>query len=290
MRNFRHVLVHVSDSERCRDVLACAAKVAAGQEASIFAVHAMAPPHLGAYISPETAMAAAQFTEESLRSRAAAARERVLEAGQSSGMHLEFESHSADPLATMTARSRVADLVVVGQPAQDDADGPSARFASQMLVGAGCPVLFVPNVDGIGSCGSTVLVAWSPTRESARALHDALPILQRAARVEVVRFGVVAQPGAAEPLDAVVTYLRAHGVHATRAVKAVREISFGERMLTPTVVDASVAELLLSHAADTNADLLVMGGYGHTRTYEFVLGGVTRTVLASMTVPVLMSH
>lgn len=290
MRNFRHVLVHVSDSQRSRDVLACAVKVAAGHEASVAAVHAMAPPHLGAYISPETAMAAAQFTEESLRNREAAARECVLDVDRPIGLHIEFESHSGDPVATMTARSRVADLVVVGQPAADDADGPSPRFASQLLVGAGCPVLFVPHVGSIASCGSTVLVAWSATRESARALHDSLPILQRAARVEVVRFGANVAPGAAEPLDAVVTYLRAHGVQATRAVKAVREISFGERMLTPTVVDASVAELLLSHAADTNADLIVMGGYGHTRAYEFVLGGVTRTMLASMTVPVLMSH
>lgn len=290
MRNLRHVLVHVSDSERCRDVLACAAKVAAGQEASVAAVHAMAPPHLGAYISPETAMAAAQFTQELLRNRAAAARERVVESSRSSGLHIEFESLSADPVASMTARSRVADLVVVGQPAEDDADGPSSRFASQLLVGAGCPVLFVPHAGSIASCGSTVLVAWSATRESARALHDALPILQRAARVEVVRIGGAALPGAAEPLDAVVAYLRAHEVHATRAVKAVREISFSERMLTPAVVDASVAELLLSHAADTDADLIVMGGYGHTRAFEFVLGGVTRTMLASMTVPVLMSH
>ena len=79
-------------------------------------------------------------------------------------------------------------------------------------------------------------------------------------------------------------------VQARCSVRAVREIPFAERMLVPNVVDASIAELLLSHAADTNADLIVMGGYGHSRAYELVLGGVTRTMLASMTVPVLMSH
>ena len=290
MRNYRHVLVHVSDSERSRDVLNCAARIAASQEASVSAVHAVQPPYLGAYISPETAMAAAQFTADALRKRAAAARDRVLESDRASGLRIGFESHGGDPVATMTGRSRVADLVVVGQPAEDDVAGPSPRFASQLLVGAGCPVLFVPHAGSIDNCGSTVLVAWSATRESARALRDALPILQRATRVEVVRFGADPQSGIAEPLDAVVAYLGAHGVHATGAVKAVREISIGERMLTPTVVDASIAELLLSHAADMNADLIVMGGYGHTRAYEFLLGGVTRTMLASMTVPVLMSH
>jgi len=79
-------------------------------------------------------------------------------------------------------------------------------------------------------------------------------------------------------------------VSAKRTVKPLRQVSFRERMLTPTVVDASIAELVLSHAADMNADLIVMGGYGHTRAYELVLGGVTRTLLGSMTVPVLMSH
>ncbi len=288
MRNYRHVLVHVSDSERSRNVLHCAATIAAAQEASVAAIHAMQPPHLGAYISPETAMAAAQFTEEALRNRAAAARARVLEVDRASGLRISFESHGGEPVATMTSRSRVADLVVVGQPDEDDADGPSPRLASQLLVGAGCPVLLVPHAGTVKSCGSAVLVAWSATRESARALHDALPVLQRAARVEVVRIGANSQVG--EPLDAVAAYLHAHGVSATCAVKAVREISIGERMLTPTVVDASIAELLLSHAADMNADLIVMGGYGHPRAYEFLLGGVTRTMLASMTVPVLMSH
>ena len=88
----------------------------------------------------------------------------------------------------------------------------------------------------------------------------------------------------------ILRHLRAHGVSATCAVKPVREMSFSERMLNPTVVDASIAELLLSHAADMDADLIVMGGYGHTRTFELVLGGVTRTLLGSMTIPVLMSH
>lgn len=134
-----------------------------------------------------------------------------------------------------------------------------------------------------------MLVAWSATRESARALRDALPMLQRAAAVEVLRFGPTAT-GAGEPLDGVVACLQAHGVSATGTEKPVRKISFGERMLTPTVGDASIAELLLSHAADMDANLIVMGRYGHSRTYELVLGGVTRTMLGSMTVPILMSH
>ena len=289
MNDYRNVLVHVSDSERSREVLSCAAMVAAAHGANLRAVHAVQPLYLGVGLTPESTMIAAQHGQEAERDRTAKARHLVLEASRASGMSIEFESLRGDPVESISARSWVADLAVLGQPFDEDMDGPSRRIASKVLVAAGCPVLFVPGAGLVESCGTRVLVAWSATRESARALRDALPMLQRAAAVEVLRFGPAA-PGAGEPLDGVVAYLQAHGVSATGAVKPVREISFGERMLTPTVVDASIAELLLSHAADMDANLIVMGGYGHTRTYELVLGGVTRTMLGSMTVPVLMSH
>ena len=289
MNDYRNVLVHVSDSERSRQVLSFAAMVAAAQGASLRAVHAVEPLYLGIGLSPESAMTTAQFGQEAERARTARARDRVLDVSRAIGMRIEFESPAGDPVQEMGARLRMADLAVVGQPSDADTDGPSQRFASKLLVAAGGPVLFVPATGPVDRCGTRVLVAWSATRESARALRDALPMLQRAAAVEVLRFGATA-PAAGEPLDGVVAYLQAHGVSATGAVKPVREISFGERMLTPTVVDASIAELLLSHAADIDADLIVMGGYGHTRTHELVLGGVTRTMLGSMTVPIFMSH
>ena len=289
MSDYRKLLVHVSDSERSGKVLSCAAMVAAAQGANLLAVHAVEPLHLGAYFSPETAMTAAQLNQDAHRKRTAKAYDRVLEVARASGLQIDFQSPGGDPVEVMYARSRVADLAVMGQPADDDAQGPSRRFASQLLVAAGCPVLFVPGTWPRDACGTRVLVAWSATRESARALRDALPMLQRAAAVEVLRFSAVDR-GSEEALDAVLAYLGAHGVSATSAAKAVRGISFSERLLTPTVVDASIAELLLSHTADMNADLIVMGGYGHSRAYELVLGGVTRTLLGSMTVPVLMSH
>ena len=289
MNDYRRVLVHVSDSERSEALLSFATRLAAAQGARLHAMHAVEPLFLGLGLSPESAMTAAQSGQQTERARTARARDRVLDASRAIGMSIEFDSPPGDPVEAMSARSRVSDLAVLGQPYAGDADGPSQRFVSKVLVNAGCPVLFVPAAGTVDRCGTRVLVAWSDTRESARALRDALPMLQRAAAVEVLRFGPAA-PADGEPLDGVLAYLQAHGVSATGAVRPVREISFGERMLTPTVVDASTAELLLSHAADIDADLIVMGGYGHTRTYELVLGGVTRTMLGSMTVPVLMSH
>ena len=289
MVDIRNVLVHVSDSERTREVLSCAIRLAAAQGAKVHAVHAVEPLYLGAYVSPEAAMAAAQLGQDAERDRTAKAREMVREAAAAHRIEIGFQSPGGDPTETMIARSRLADLVVLGQPNGLDERGLSRRFASQLLVGAGCPVLFVPGVGKIDTIGERVLVAWSATRESTRALRDAMPILKRASTVELLRFGAQA-PKDQDPLDAVKGYLQAHEVAAKPVTRPVREINFGERMLTPTVVDASIAELLLSHAADIDADLIVMGGYGHTRIHEMVLGGVTRTIMHSMTVPVLMSH
>src|SRR5690606_17917221 len=91
-------------------------------------------------------------------------------------------------------------------------------------------------------------------------------------------------------LDAVAAHLQRHGVQAACTVRRMRPDSVAERMTPSWTPDAPVAQALLSHAADIDADLIVMGGYGHPRLWELVLGGVTRTLLQSMTVPVLMSH
>jgi nucleotide-binding universal stress UspA family protein len=289
MSDYRVVLAHVSDSAGVDKVLACAATVAKAQGASVHAIHAMEPLYMGVHLSPEAAMTAAQLGQEAEHKRVAVARERVLEAARDCGVPLEFHSTGGDPVDAINTHARAADLAVLAQPADNDPLGPSRRFASKLLVTANCPVLFVPSAGAVNSCGTNVLVAWSATRESARALRDALPILKKAKAVKVLRFGAL-DTGAQEPLDAVIAYLAAHGVTASGSVQPVRQVSFSERMLTPTVVDASIAELFLSQAADIGADLIVMGGYGHTRVYELALGGVTRTILGSMTVPVLMSH
>lgn len=192
-----------------------------------------------------------------------------------------------DTLAALVSASRFNDLLVLSQPDKDDPASLSQKQAAMLVAAASCPLLFVPPAARARE-PARVLVGWSDTRESARALHDALPLLQRAQSVQVCEFAPHDAP--VSSLDELEAYLNAHSVKARCAIERLREISFDQRMLTPTVVDASLAELLLSHAADMDADLIVMGGYGHARLHEWVLGGVTRTMLASMTVPVLMSH
>ncbi len=177
-----------------------------------------------------------------------------------------------------TLHARYADLIIVGQ---DDPDGPTTGalgLAGDILFGAGRPVLVIPYAGRYASAGRRVLVGWNASREAARAVNDALPLIVKADAACVLaanpRRGIDGhgeEPGADMAL-----HLARHGAKVSV-----------EHRLAPDVPDA---DLLLNHAMDMSADLIVIGAYGHSRLREFVLGGVTRTILKQMTVPVLMSH
>jgi nucleotide-binding universal stress UspA family protein len=187
------------------------------------------------------------------------------------------ESAGEPPARSFVHRALLADLLVLGQRDPDDASGfdVPADFVEEVLMGSGRPALVVPYAGDFRSLPETVLIAWKPTREAARALAGALPFLQRARQVHVVCSGnddVDERQAMAE----VGLYLRWHGVG-----------SVTEHL---GLDDADAGNALLSLAADTGAELLVMGCYGHGRTRELLLGGASRTVLQAMTLPVLMAH
>jgi len=177
----------------------------------------------------------------------------------------------------MVQHGRCGDLIVVGQTDRNlPRDGVALDFPQQVLLHAGPPVLVVPYTGLFAGVGQGVLVAWKGTRESANALRNALPLLRSARRVSLVEVGEAPDPAAGD--DALVSakaWLESHGIE----VRAHRELAF-----------AGVGDQLLSRAADIDADLIVCGGYGHSRLREWVLGGVTRHLFEHMTVPVLFSH
>jgi nucleotide-binding universal stress UspA family protein len=143
------------------------------------------------------------------------------------------------------------------------------------LFETGRSVLVVPYIQKGGVKLDRVMLCWDGSRSAARATGDAMPFLRRAKTVEVA---IVTEHGKSDetPGADIAQHLARHGV--TVEVK---------QIVAP---DAKTADVLLSHAADASADLLVLGGFGHSRLREFVLGGVTRSILATMTVPTLMSH
>jgi nucleotide-binding universal stress UspA family protein len=174
---------------------------------------------------------------------------------------------------------RCADLIVAGQDNPGDAESYVGDFFPENLIlSSGRPVLLAPYARNERTTGSRILVAWDGSREATRAVHDALPFMRAAQSTTILTVNGMQEDGSARiPGADIATVIARHGVRAD-----VVDIETG--------ADGSVGEVLLTQVADTGADLLVMGGYGHARWRELVLGGATRTILKSMTVPVLMSH
>jgi nucleotide-binding universal stress UspA family protein len=170
--------------------------------------------------------------------------------------------------------ARRFDLSVVRQ-AEPGKTTTSPLLIEAALFETGRPVLVVPYIQKGGVKLDQVMVCWDGSRSAARAAADAMPFLKRAKTVQLV---MVSQHGKSDetPGADIAQHLARHGV--TVEVKPI------------VAPDSKTADVLLSHAADSSADFLVLGGYGHSRLREFVLGGVTRSILATMTAPTLMSH
>ena len=192
---------------------------------------------------------------------------------------------SADPLTISASlagagdkfarMARRFDLAIVGQ-AQPETSTLEEIIGETTLFESGRPVILVPYIQKAAFKLDNVMVCWDGSRPAARAIGDAMPLLVKAGGVEIVI--VTKERGKQDEIEGVDMgqHLARHGVKVE-----VHRIPGG---------DIDVADALLSHAADSGTDFIVMGGYGHSRFREFVLGGVTHSIFRSMTVPVLMSH
>jgi nucleotide-binding universal stress UspA family protein len=181
-------------------------------------------------------------------------------------------SGAADQLGRL---SRRFDLAVVGQPERDKSV-PDEVVDEGVLFESGRPVIFVPFIQKGGLKLGKIMVCWDGSRAATRAVADALPFLQKAKQVEIVMIAGGKPKGDEIAGADLGQHLARHGLKVD--VK---------RITSPEI---DVPSTILSYAADSGADMIVMGGYGHSRLREFILGGVTRGLLESMTVPVLMSH
>jgi nucleotide-binding universal stress UspA family protein len=181
----------------------------------------------------------------------------------------------ADAPNLFASIARRFDLSVIAQ-ARPDQPALDRLIVEAALFDSGRPVLIVPYIQRTGLRLERVLVGWDGSRTAARAVADAMPLLVRARATEIVIVAGEAAKSDEIPGADIAHHLARHGVKA--------EVN---RIIS---VDTDVANTILSHAADVSADFLVMGGYGHSRLREFVLGGATRGILSSMTIPTLMSH
>jgi len=277
---YRSIFVHVDDAEPCERRVAVAASLARKYPAELFGGYILPPTELTRYaravMAPDSVERYLQDRRESRATAEAKFRAAAAEAGVT---NVSWRWPKGNPLGAAVMYARYADLAVIGQPPRDDPTLEfSADLANAVVMSGGRPVLFVPYVGDYTTLGERVLIAWKDSRESARAVSDALPLLKDAKQVFAVAITPAGEDTEEElTADAeVAAFLRRHQVKA-RVTRIVAE-------------DIAAGELLLSQVADFGADLIVMGAYSRPRLTELVWGGVTRVMLSSMTAPVLMSH
>jgi len=279
----KDILVHLDATPQSASRLDIAVGLARRHGAHLTALHVvdLAIP-LFATADPGGGAAMAhimnQIRNETLANAAA------IEAGfrdrmQREGIPGEWRQVEGLSAETVAQHARYSDLVIIGQDDPDAAQPGATGLAGDVLFAAGRPVLVVPYAGHFEDIGRRVLVGWNASREAARAVNDALPLIVAAETVHVLAANPRRGPdghGDVPGAD-IALHLARHGVKVT-----------AEHRVAPEIPDA--ADLLLNEAADMSADLLVVGAYGHSRLREFILGGVTRTLMQQMTVPVLMSH
>ena len=223
----------------------------------------------------------ADVIEAQERDNAAAAKaaiDRFVAAGKRAGVAAEPLTLSGSFAGVGNQFGRIArrfDLSIVGQ-AEPGTSAVEEIIAESALFESGRPVIVVPYIQKAPLKLDRVMLCWDGSRAAARAIADAMPLLERAGRVEIVI--VANERGKKDEIEGadMGAHLARHGLNVE-----VKRTVLG---------DIDVADVILSHAADAGSDFIVMGGYGHSRLREFVLGGVTRTIFRSMTAPVLMSH
>jgi len=282
---FKDIVATLAGATASESGIGFAVEMARSQGAHLVGLSIIEPLDLSVYSAPGSEFVTVNAIQEIEKrhhetAQAASAKVQATFRAACSRAGISHESRLAegDPAEVSVLHAHYADLAITGQiDPNNPPTGGWARLPEQLALASGRPVLIVPYAGRFDSAGRHVLLAWSRTRESARALNDALPILERASQVTVLSINPRRGEDANDlPGADIALHLARHGVKAEAA--------------STVADDIDVGNALLSRAADLGADLMVMGCYGDSRMRELILGGATREVLRHMTVPVLMSH
>jgi nucleotide-binding universal stress UspA family protein len=276
---YKDILVHIDASRNCSVRLAAAVKLAQRHQAHLTGLFVGTLPHVPEYVAAQLGPQIQEIQTRYLEDEAAKAKKAFESATNLPGLSSEWRAVTGDVVSQLALHGRYVDLVVLGQRDPDAEDASSQEdVVDDLVFELGRPILVVPYVGKYPHLGERVMVAWNASRESTRAVSDALPLLAEAKKVLVLAInpqggnnGHGAIPGAD-----IAQHMARHGVTA-EAQHVVSE-------------DINVGDMLLSRAADEEVDLIVMGCYGRSRLSEMILGGASRHILRHMTVPVLLSH
>ncbi len=278
--SYKTILVHVDASRRASERIRIAAQIALAENAHLIGT---AMTGLSRFVFEGSGfdlnVAPWSVHLNGMRERANSALEAFERQARAMGVpSLESRLVDDEAAAGISVQARYCDLLVIGQTdVGETTPGMRPDFPEYVVINSARPVLIVPAAGHFEYVGQRVLVAWNASLEATRAVAGAIPLLRRAQQVDVAVFRSSAEAGAhgAQPGADIALYLARHDIQ----VEVLQEDT-----------ETDVGHALLLAASDWSYDLIVMGGYGHSRLHEILLGGATRTMLEAMTVPVLMSH
>jgi nucleotide-binding universal stress UspA family protein len=196
--------------------------------------------------------------------------------GRKHGVTTVWQSVAGEPSMVVPQYARQADLCIIGE---DEPNDSYYCVSEEILFVTGRPVLFVPRTGDFSSLGRHVAIAWNSSRAAARAVNDALPLIEHTEQTTLLCINsrdYMARHGALPPQQ-----MREH---------LSRHAALVELVLIDDISSAAIADTLQSRARALGADLMVAGAFGHARLREKLLGGVTRDLLARMSLPLMMTH
>lgn len=277
----KDIVVHADSSERTAERIQLATRLAAEKDAHVTGVFAIPDPYspalmAGGYVPTDIFD---QFRQEAI-DESEKAKELFLKITGAGGVHGEWRTEQGTASGVVARHARYADLSVVGKGDYDDPGKyPHPELPADLMMTSGRPVLVIPNAGHYETLGKRVLVCWNASREATRAVNDAMPFLQSADNVTVLAVNPHKASGGDHgdtPSADIALHLARHGVTAEAA--------------STVAAGIDVADTILARASDLGADMIVSGAYGHSRTREWVFGGVTESLLRHTTVPTLLSH
>jgi nucleotide-binding universal stress UspA family protein len=279
--SFKNILVHIDNSDRCDERLRLAGNLAKEQGAHLTGLFVIPekfyPLYMDSTYIPSDLI---ENQEAQIRADCDLAEKHFRKFADHEGLTAEWRSDQGPIGAVVARHARYADVTVLGQGSLDEpAKYPNPFLAADVVMTAGRPVLVIPNAGQCETIGKRIMVCWNASRESVRALNDAMPLLKKAENVTVLVVNPQ-NPASGDhgdiPSADIALYLARHGIKAEAA---------------STMTDINdVGEVVLSRAFDLDIDLIVCGAYGHSRTREWILGGVTETLIHQATIPTFMSH
>ena len=270
----KHILVHLDSQRNLVATAEAACSLAAASQAHVTGFYVIPHINIPTYAESRIPSDIVKVHDEAAQVAADDAGSEFDRIAGNAGCSHDWQSVKGYADRLIIDRARYTDIVIMGQSRASKASPHTVAVENHVIMGCARPVLMIPAKGISGRLGNRVVVAWNGSRESVRAINDAMPFLEGAANVEVLTIDPGRNDGDIPGAD-ICQYLARHDVNAEAATAKSR---------------GTTTDTLLNYARDNNADMVVMGAYGHSRLREFVLGGATYNMLQKSDVAILMSH